>query len=99
VVAQSAEDALMQLGQRMFDAMLVDMRMPDMDGPTLTRRIRASTNPALRRLPIIALTGNSHERDRQTCLDAGMNTVLIKPLDLSALKRAFDEHVRNRHDR
>jgi len=99
VVAQSAEDALMQLGQRSFDAMLVDMRMPDMDGPTLTRRIRASANPVLRRLPIIALTGNSHERDRQTCLDAGMNTVLIKPLDLQALKRAFDDHVRNHHER
>lgn len=93
-VAKSAEDALMQLGQQVFDAILVDMRMPGMDGPTLTRRIRASESPVLRHLPIIALTGNSHDRDQQMCLDAGMNAVLIKPLDIQALKRAFNDHVR-----
>lgn len=93
-IAHSAEDALMQLGSQTFDAMLVDMRMPGMDGPTLARRVRASDRAALRRMPIIALTGNSHDKDRQACLDAGMNEVLIKPLDHLALKRAFADHLR-----
>ena len=84
----------MQLGSGRFDALLVDMRMPGMDGPTLARRLRSSDRSALRTLPIIALTGNSHERDRQTCLDAGMDAVLLKPLDPAALKRVLAEHLR-----
>ena len=93
-IAQSAEDALMQLGSVFYDVMLVDMRMPGMDGPTLTRRVRTSERIALRNMPIIALTGNSHEKDRQACLESGMNDVLIKPLDPATLKRAFVDHLR-----
>jgi CheY-like chemotaxis protein len=93
-IAQSAEDALMQLGSVFYDVMLVDMRMPGMDGPTLTRRVRTSERVALRNMPIIALTGNSHEKDRQACLESGMNDVLIKPLDPATLKRAFVDHLR-----
>lgn len=68
---------------RHFDAVLMDLQMPDIDGFEATRRIRA--NPALASLPIIAMTANVSLADKQACLAAGMNGHLGKPLDFYAV--------------
>ena len=64
-----------------YDAVLMDIQMPDMDGYTATRRIRASLG--FESLPIIAMTANVLASDRQACLDAGMNDHIGKPFDLN----------------
>lgn len=62
-----------------YDAVLMDMHMPVMDGLEATRQIRAM--PAFTQLPIIAMTANVMEADRQQCLQAGMNDHIGKPID------------------
>ena len=66
-----------------FDAILMDMQMPRMDGVTATRIILDNTN--LCRIPIIAMTANAMQEDRQQCLDAGMVDYIAKPLNVEAL--------------
>ena len=64
-----------------FDAILMDMRMPVMDGLTAARHIRALTKADAKTVPIIALTANAFEEDVQQSLDAGMNAHLSKPIE------------------
>ena len=78
---QGVEQAL--LGEPAFDAVLMDIQMPDIDGFEATRRIRAAGTRA--RMPIIAMTANAAETDRQACLQAGMNDHVGKPIDLEKL--------------
>ncbi|MGV8920498.1 MAG: response regulator [Pseudomonas sp.] len=74
-----------------FDAVLMDVQMPDIDGYEATRRIRA--NPRFSRLPIIAITANASEADRQACLQAGMNGHVGKPIDLASLVTVIRSQV------
>lgn len=71
------ESALEALAVQEFDAALLDQRMPGRDGPDVAREARRRGLP----LPLIALTANASEADRKTCLDAGMDEFLSKPLD------------------
>ncbi len=70
-------------GNKVFDAVLMDVQMPDIDGYEATRRIRA--NPRFSTLPIIAITANASAADRQACLQAGMNGHVGKPIDIEHL--------------
>ncbi|CAN5654942.1 hypothetical protein BH23PSE1_BH23PSE1_08230 [soil metagenome] len=72
--------------------MLVGVEMPQMDGPTTTTAIRRMGDWA-RRLPIIALTANAMEGDRERYLAAGMTDYVSKPIDPGALHRALDRAV------
>ena len=72
-----------------FDAILMDMRMPVMDGLDATRAIRTLDRPDARTIPIIALTANAFEEDVQHCLEAGMNVHLSKPVDIEDLVRTL----------
>jgi len=81
-IVDLAEDgalALQKLQQGHFDLVLMDMQMPVMDGETATRLLRQI--PAYAALPIIAMTANVQESDRQRCLAAGMNDHIAKPID------------------
>ena len=66
-----------------FDAVLMDIQMPIMDGLTATKRIREL--PQFDHLPIIAMTAHAMADDRQKCLDAGMQDYLSKPIDVRQL--------------
>ncbi len=82
-IADDGIEALQALQRERFDAVLMDMQMPRMDGLEATRLIRE--NPALANLPIIAMTANAMMGDRETCLAAGMNDYLSKPIQYEAL--------------
>jgi CheY-like chemotaxis protein len=74
-----------------FDVVLMDLQMPVMDGYEATRAIRGTTNFAL--LPIIALTANATELDRQRALDAGVNDYITKPFDPDLLLRRLHRWI------
>jgi len=77
-VAGNGEEALDILATRSFDLILMDCRMPVMDGYEATRRIRA--NPALDETPVLALTANATKQDITRALDAGMDDHIAKPI-------------------
>ena len=74
-----------------FDAILMDVRMPVMDGYEATRRIRAMEAPACKGIPIIAMTANAFEEDRRAAIAAGMNGHLSKPIDVKLLMETLSE--------
>ena len=82
-VAMNGAQALEMIRPGRFDAVLMDMQMPVMDGMEATRRLRG--DPALRDLPIIAMTANVMAGDRERLLEAGMNDFIGKPIRVSAL--------------
>ena len=81
--AENGQVALDRLAACPFDVVLMDVNMPVMDGLEATRRIRA--NPQWAGLPVVALTADAAAQDVQTCLAAGMNAHLAKPLDAGLL--------------
>ena len=80
-----------------FDAVLMDMQMPDIDGLEATRRIRADGRFA--GLPILAMTANASLADREACLAAGMNDHVAKPIDKERLVLCLLGHLGRSGDR
>jgi two-component system sensor histidine kinase/response regulator len=78
-LAENGEVALRLLQDNDYDAVLMDMQMPVMDGVEATRIIRS--DPRYQGLPIIAMTANAMAADRLLCLEAGMNDHIAKPID------------------
>ena len=72
-----------------YDAILMDIQMPGMDGYEATRMIRSGANPLGRTIPILAMTANAFAEDVKKSLDAGMNAHLSKPVDLNALEQTL----------
>ena len=68
-----------------YDLVLMDVQMPVMDGYTATRQIRALENPALARVPILAMTANAFDEDRRRAMESGMNGFLSKPIVIGDL--------------
>ncbi|MER2056009.1 MAG: response regulator, partial [Clostridia bacterium] len=68
-----------------YDAVLMDIQMPVMDGYTATKEIRALGNKALAGIPIVAMTANAFAEDVRACLDAGMQGHIVKPIDVNAM--------------
>ena len=69
-----------------YQAILMDVQMPVMDGYEAARAIRNSKNPLGKEMPVIAMTANAFAEDVQRCLDAGMNAHIAKPVDFDKLK-------------
>jgi CheY-like chemotaxis protein len=91
-VADNGLQAVERVRQEEFDAVLMDMQMPELDGASATRLIRAL--PGRADLPIIAMTAGAMERDVQDCLAAGMNAHVSKPIDPRQLVRTLLAWVR-----
>ncbi|MEO8154353.1 MAG: ATP-binding protein [Rhizobacter sp.] len=96
--ASSGLDALNQLTRGGFDLVLMDWRMPDMDGLEATRRMRAGeAGERARNLPVVGLTANAYAEDRLACLAAGMDEVLVKPVGrmrlLQTVQQALEAHA------
>jgi two-component system sensor histidine kinase/response regulator len=86
-IAANGRKAVEMASTRPYAAILMDMQMPDMDGLEATRRIRQQ--PALRGVPIIAMTANAMKTDVQTCLAAGMNDFVSKPIERGTLAQSL----------
>lgn len=72
-----------------YDAILMDMQMPVMDGLQATSAIRNLNKPGAHSIPIIAMTANAFKDDIQRCLDAGMNMHMSKPVNMEKLLKAL----------
>jgi CheY-like chemotaxis protein len=88
-VAENGALALEALAQREFDAVLMDCQMPVLDGFDATRQIRELEREGRPRTPIIAVTANAMEGDRERCLASGMDDYLAKPVTMAALDEAL----------
>ena len=81
--AENGAVAIQMVGKQDYDIVLMDMQMPVMDGITATKAIRS--DPRFTSLPIVAMTANAMDRDRDMCLAAGMNGHVSKPIDPNEL--------------
>ena len=88
---KQALDRFAQLAPGTFDAILMDVMMPVMDGLTATRAIRALHRPDAQTIPIIAMTANAYAEDAKACLEAGMNAHIGKPLDIDKVTETVAE--------
>ncbi|MBT4287721.1 MAG: response regulator [Deltaproteobacteria bacterium] len=79
-IANNGQEAIEQVKGNKFDAVLMDIQMPVLDGYQATKEIREM--PEFKNLPIIAMTAYAMKGDREQCLDAGMNDYITKPIEL-----------------
>jgi two-component system cell cycle response regulator DivK len=92
--ATDAMDALSVLRTARPDLILMDINMPDMDGYTLTAKIKSL--PGFERVPILALTANVMRGDREKTLEAGCDGYIQKPLDIDQLTREIEKFMSRR---
>jgi CheY-like chemotaxis protein len=91
--AENGKRALEALQSQHYDLVLMDCQMPIMDGYQATRALRG--DPQWQSLPIIAVTGNVMEGDRQACLDAGMDDYITKPYNRDQLEAVIARWINN----
>ncbi|KAM0711997.1 hypothetical protein Q7P35_001367 [Cladosporium inversicolor] len=92
---QQAVDALEKActSNQPFHVVLMDIQMPVLDGYDAARKIRKHSNPGVRDVVIIALTASAVSGDRESCLEAGMDNYLAKPMRLKTLGRTLESHL------
>ncbi len=74
-----------------YDLILMDIQMPRMDGYTATREIRTLTDNKKANIPIVALTANAFEEDKEKAIESGMNGHIIKPISIEEIAKVLDE--------
>lgn len=90
---QQAVDIFSRNKPGTFDAILMDIMMPEMDGFSATKAIRALDREDAGTIPIIAMTANAFDEDEKKCMEAGMNAHLVKPLDIQKMKEAVCRYL------
>ena len=78
-----------------YDIILMDVQMPVMNGYDATRNIRALSRPDAKTVPIVAMTANAFEEDKENALKCGMNDHLAKPLDIPKLLETLTKYLKN----
>lgn len=98
-IANNGQEAVDQLSNTGYKAVLMDCQMPVMDGFTATRTYREheQKDSAKQRTPIIAMTGNAMKGDREACMEAGMDDYLSKPVSMQSLKEKLDKWTHTHH--
>ncbi len=91
-VAANGREAVEMVGLLPYDAIFMDCQMPEMDGFEATQEIRRREGSSVRR-PIIAMTANAMQGDRERCLDAGMDDYISKPIRKADLTEALERHL------
>ncbi|WP_395733942.1 response regulator [Prosthecobacter sp.] len=94
ITARDGSEAIQQACTLLPDLILMDVRMPVVDGLSAIRQIRASTDPKTRAIAIIGLSGHSSAADKEKCLAAGATAYLNKPFGVRELDRIITEHIR-----
>ncbi len=94
-LANNGMEALDLLQKTSFDCVLMDVQMPVLNGLETTRQIRQ--NPLFAQLPIIAMTANASDKDRQQCIDSGMNDFVSKPIQPQLLYDTINQHLTKKH--
>jgi len=94
--AENGEEALnmVKADTDKYDIVFMDIQMPVMDGLEATRRIRALPLRKRGRIPIIAITANAYKDDIKSCLEAGMDDHISKPIDVESLFGMLRNHLR-----
>ena len=82
---EEAVEAVSQSEPGHFDAVLMDIQMPRMNGYEAAQAIRALDNPKLANIPILAMTANAFDEDKKAAFDAGMNDHVVKPIEIEQL--------------
>jgi len=85
VIAGNGQEAVDAVEKNLFDIVLMDIQMPEVDGYEATRRIRKQLSPT--ELPIVAMTAHAMKEDKEKSLSAGMNDHILKPIDIKKLHR------------
>ena len=88
--ASSAATAFERLEKQIPDLILMDINMPDMDGYTLTAKIKE--NPAFKNVPVIAVTANVMRGDKERSLEAGCDGYIQKPIDIDILTEQIERY-------
>lgn len=96
VNGQKALEAFEKSEVGFFDIILMDVRMPVMDGLEATRRIRSLNRPDAAAVPIIAMSANAFKEDIEATLEAGMNAYLLKPLDIPKVIDTIKNYLANK---
>lgn len=99
VAAGSGPDALIMMQQERFDAVLMDINMPGMDGVETTRQVRALADRAAAGTPVIALTASAMAHQRQGYMEAGLDGFVAKPFHPASLLRAIQAAMANSNRR
>ena len=91
---ENGQMALDYLEEDIYDAVIMDIMMPKLDGIAATKAIRAMERPDAVEIPIIAMTANAFEEDARKCVEAGMNAHLSKPLQMDVVVGTIAEYYK-----
>ena len=88
-----AVDMVSRSEEYYYDAVLMDVQMPVMDGYEATRTIRSLPRQDVKSLPIIAMTANAMDEDKENALKSGMNAHIAKPLDIDLFLKVLGKYL------
>ena len=91
VQAHNGKEALTDLGSQLFDVVLMDMLMPEMDGIVATSMLRQTLTSLNQKIPVLGLTANISTDDHLRCLKAGMNDIVLKPFEREKLTQRIEQ--------
>ena len=92
IEAENAQQTFEAIAKTFPDLILMDINMPDIDGYTLTGQLK--NNPELKNVPIIALTANVMQGDKERTLDAGCDGYIQKPIDVDTFSKQIANFIR-----